>query len=139
MMRTVLASGVFDRLHNGHVFYLEEARKLGDRLVVCVASDATAKKSGKNPLLDERQRAELVASLKFVDRAFVGKDLGGEWTIYDTIREEKADVVALGFDQKFDEDEISSKCKTMGMEVEVARIGKLPGVRKMKDGKISES
>jgi rfaE bifunctional protein nucleotidyltransferase chain/domain len=65
----VLANGCFDVLHAGHVRYLEGARALGDMLVVAVNSDkqVSAQKGPGRPLLPERERAEIVASLEAVD------------------------------------------------------------------------
>ncbi len=67
--RIVFANGGFDLLHVGHVRYLEAARKQGDWLAVGVNSDrsvAAAKGSGR-PVVPERERAEIVASLSCVD------------------------------------------------------------------------
>lgn len=67
--RIVFANGCFDLLHVGHVRYLEAARALGDLLVVGVNSDeqARALKGEGRPFVNERERAELVASLRAVD------------------------------------------------------------------------
>lgn len=67
--RVVLTNGCFDVLHVGHVRYLQGARALGDVLVVGINSDAeVARLKGEGrPILAERDRAELVASLKSVD------------------------------------------------------------------------
>lgn len=67
--RIVLANGCFDVLHAGHVRYLQGARALGDLLVVGINSDAeVARLKGEGrPILAERDRAELVASLEAVD------------------------------------------------------------------------
>ena len=67
--RIVLANGCFDVLHAGHVRYLKGARSLGDLLVVGINSDAqVARLKGLGrPILPERDRAELVASLEAVD------------------------------------------------------------------------
>jgi len=67
--RIVLANGCFDVLHAGHVRYLEAARSLGDLLVVGINSDkqTAALKGVGRPILPERERAEIVASLEFVD------------------------------------------------------------------------
>ena len=67
--RIVLANGCFDVLHVGHVRYLDGARALGDVLVVGINSDAeVARLKGEGrPILAERERAELVASLESVD------------------------------------------------------------------------
>lgn len=67
--RIVLANGCFDILHVGHVRYLEAARTHGDILVVAINSDEQAHhlKGDNRPFIPERERAELVASLRAVD------------------------------------------------------------------------
>jgi len=69
----VLTGGTFDILHHGHLKFLEKCRRQGDILVVCVAGDArTRRRKGANrPLMPATHRAEIVASLKIVDLAFV--------------------------------------------------------------------
>jgi D-glycero-beta-D-manno-heptose 1-phosphate adenylyltransferase len=67
---TVFTNGVFDVLHRGHVAYLAAARSLGERLVVGVNSDASARRLGKGPdrpLNREHDRAYLLAGLESVD------------------------------------------------------------------------
>ena len=72
----VFTNGVYDLLHRGHVEYLEEARALGDRLVVGVNSDASVHrlKGPSRPVLPERDRAGLIAALACVDLAIVFDD-----------------------------------------------------------------
>lgn len=67
--RIVFANGCFDILHVGHVRYLEAARALGDLLVVGINSDAQVRalKGEGRPLMPERERAEVVASIRAVD------------------------------------------------------------------------
>lgn len=67
--RVVLANGIFDVLHAGHVRYLEGAKREGDVLVVAVNSDASATrlKGAGRPILDEQARAQLVAALAATD------------------------------------------------------------------------
>jgi len=67
--RIVLANGCFDVLHAGHIRYLNGARELGDVLIVAINADAqVAKLKGEGrPILADRERAELVASLEAVD------------------------------------------------------------------------
>jgi D-beta-D-heptose 7-phosphate kinase/D-beta-D-heptose 1-phosphate adenosyltransferase len=74
--RVVFTNGVYDLLHRGHVEYLEEARALGDRLVVGVNSDASVRrlKGPTRPILPERDRAGLVAALACVDLVVVFAD-----------------------------------------------------------------
>ena len=72
----VFTNGVYDLLHRGHVEYLEEARALGDRLVVGVNSDASVRrlKGPERPILPQRDRAALIAALACVDMAVVFDD-----------------------------------------------------------------
>ena len=67
--KVVFTNGVFDILHVGHLTYLEEARELGDVLIVGVNSDKSVKtnKGDKRPINPEQNRAEMLLGLKFVD------------------------------------------------------------------------
>jgi len=67
--KIVFTNGCFDILHQGHVRYLSEARKLGDYLIVGLNSDRSIKniKGNNRPLVAEGARAELLAALCFVD------------------------------------------------------------------------
>ncbi|OGS51135.1 MAG: FAD synthase [Euryarchaeota archaeon RBG_16_68_12] len=134
MARTirVMATGVFDLLHPGHLRFLSEARKLGDELVVVVARDSTAKRFKHTPITPEASRVELVGGLKPVDRAV----LGNEGDIYDILSDIKPDVVALGFDQIHNEERILEECRKRGLpSTRVVRLpkfeGDLDGTRKI--------
>ncbi len=65
----VMTNGCFDLVHSGHVSYLDEARQLGDALVIALNSDASIKrlKGSQRPLLPLKERAEVIASLECVD------------------------------------------------------------------------
>ncbi len=67
--RIVFTNGCFDILHVGHARYLKEARKIGDVLVLAVNSDVSVRtiKGEKRPIIPEKERAEMVASLEAVD------------------------------------------------------------------------
>ncbi len=67
--RIVFANGCFDILHVGHVRYLEAARALGDLLVVGINTDEQVRqlKGPGRPFVSERERAEVIASLRTVD------------------------------------------------------------------------
>lgn len=71
--RLVLANGCFDVLHAGHVRYLRAARREGEKLIVAVNSDASARrlKGPGRPILPEAARAELVAALRAVDAVVI--------------------------------------------------------------------
>ncbi len=131
-MVRVMASGVFDILHPGHVLFLQEAKKLGDELVVVVARDSTAEKFKHKPIMPEHTRKFLVESLKPVDHAV----LGHEDDMYRTVEEIKPDIIVLGYDQRFKEEEIEEECRRRGLDVRVIRLKKygdsdLNGTRKI--------
>ena len=94
--RIVLANGCFDILHAGHVRYLEGARALGDVLVVGVNSDKEVLrlKGPGRPILPERDRAELVASLQAVDLVTIF----AEPTVTELLLAIEPDVHAKGTD-----------------------------------------
>ncbi len=68
-LEVVFTNGCFDLVHDGHLHYLAQARDLGDRLVIGLNSDASVKrlKGSSRPIVPERSRALLLASLQFVD------------------------------------------------------------------------
>jgi rfaE bifunctional protein nucleotidyltransferase chain/domain len=72
-LRLVLTNGTFDLLHVGHVRYLQDARELGDVLVVGINSDVSARgyKGPGRPVVPQEERAELVAALRCVDYAVI--------------------------------------------------------------------
>jgi D-glycero-beta-D-manno-heptose 1-phosphate adenylyltransferase len=74
--KIVLANGVFDLLHVGHVRYLEGAKALGDLLVVAVNSDRSTRelKGPERPIITQHERAELVAALACTDFVVVFDD-----------------------------------------------------------------
>jgi len=94
--RVVFTNGVFDLLHPGHVRYLEEARRLGNVLIVGVNSDrsARANKQPGRPLNPDRERAEVLLSLSSVDAAV----LFDEDTPHQLIGTIQPDVLVKGAD-----------------------------------------
>jgi len=123
--KLVLASGVFDLLHLGHVRFLEEAKKAGGphaKLVVIVARDSTVeKKKGEKPVIPENQRCALVASLKVVDEATLGLE---KFNIGRVIDKLKPDVIAFGYDQKAMMQEVKDYVKEHGRNIRVVKVGK---------------
>ncbi|MGQ9551687.1 MAG: DUF357 domain-containing protein [Candidatus Bathycorpusculaceae bacterium] len=123
--RIVLASGVFDLLHLGHVRFLEEAKKAGGEnaeLIVIVARDGTVKKrKGKEPVVPESQRRALVESLKVVDEAILGYESFDVGKVVEKIR---PDVIAVGYDQDGMEEIVRKHVEESGLKVKVVRIGK---------------
>ncbi|MGQ9583410.1 MAG: adenylyltransferase/cytidyltransferase family protein [Thermoplasmatota archaeon] len=113
-----MATGVFDILHLGHLYYLSEARKLGDRLVVVVARDDTARRLKRRPIVPEHLRLEMVRALKPVDEAL----LGDKDDFYRVVEEIAPDVIALGHDQTHDPGKIKEELRERGLSAEVVRL-----------------
>ncbi len=111
-MVKVMASGVFDLIHPGHISYLRQAKSLGDHLTVVVASDATVRRNKHEPITPEAMRAMIVGSLKPVDEAIVGS-VGD---IFETVAKVNPDIIVLGFDQTFDEKDLEAKLAEKGFE-----------------------
>ena len=70
-MKVVLANGCFDGLHAGHVTHLQQARRMGDRLVVSVTHDNFVNKGDGRPVFNYRSRAAVLAELRCVDEVIV--------------------------------------------------------------------
>jgi len=100
-MTTVLAAGVFDLLHYGHIRYLEEAKRLGGpnaRLVVIVARDETVRRlKGADPIIPEDQRRAVIEALKVVDEALLGFE---DLDLDRVLQQVKPDIVVVGHDQE---------------------------------------
>ncbi|MGB0855576.1 MAG: adenylyltransferase/cytidyltransferase family protein [Nitrosopumilus sp.] len=118
-LKVVLAGGVFDIIHPGHIYTLNAAKALGDVLVVVVATDNTSVKMKKRrPLHFQEQRQELVNSLSMVDLCLIGQ----EDDIFKTVNHVRPQVIALGYDQIHQEKSIIEGCKKINLEASVARL-----------------
>lgn len=125
MTTTVLASGVFDLLHYGHIRFLEEAKKQGgpdSRLMVIIARDETVKKlKGKAPIIPEDQRRALVEALEMVDEALLGYE---EMDLGAVIEKIRPDIIAVGHDQDDIERQTRKIVREKGLKLRVVRIGR---------------
>ncbi|DAC64477.1 MAG: FAD synthase [Euryarchaeota archaeon] len=133
-MVRVMAVGVFDLLHAGHLHYVEQAKSLGDELIVVVAHDDTVRKQKHEPVTNQELRRRMVEGLKPVDKAIVGNPPSEP--IFDILNTVKPDIIALGYDQKHSRDSIKSGLDNNGWsQVEVIRVeglaDDLDGTRKI--------
>jgi D-glycero-beta-D-manno-heptose 1-phosphate adenylyltransferase len=99
--QVVFTNGCFDILHVGHVRYLEQARALGDTLVVAINSDRTVRelKGAGRPLMNESERAEILAALRTVDYVTIFDDVSPRALITELL----PDVLVKGGDYALDE------------------------------------
>lgn len=118
-LKVVLAGGVFDIIHPGHIHTLNAAKDLGDILIVVIATDKTAEKMKKRlPLHNQEQRKMLVDALSVVDLSVVGH----EGDIFKTVDFIRPQIIALGYDQIHQEKFIIEGCKKINLDVTVARL-----------------
>jgi D-beta-D-heptose 7-phosphate kinase/D-beta-D-heptose 1-phosphate adenosyltransferase len=122
--RVVFTNGCFDLLHVGHVRCLEAARRLGDRLLVGVNSDASVRrlKGDGRPVVPAGRRAEVLAALACVDWVVIF----GETTPLALIRALRPRVLAKGGDWTLDT--IVGRMDVEGWGGQVKRLPELPGV-----------
>ena len=117
-MVKVMATGTFDILHLGHIYFLKEAKKHGDILAVVVATDSTVRKLKHEPVNPEKIRLDLIKELKIVDQAY----LGYENDIYEIVKEIKPDIITLGYDQLHDEKTVEKELEKRNINAKVIRL-----------------
>ena len=133
-MTRVMAVGVFDLLHAGHLHYVEQAKSLGNELIVVVAHDDTVRKQKHEPITGHDLRCRMVRGLKPVDSAIVGNP--PSTPIFKILEDIKPDIIALGYDQKHSVDSVRSGLDDHGFSsVEIVRVDglsdDLDGTRKI--------
>jgi FAD synthetase len=123
--KIVLASGVFDLLHLGHVRFLEAAKKAGGpnaELVVIIARDSTVQeRKREKPIMPENQRCALVESLKVVDCAILGFE---DFDMGKVIEKIKPDVIAVGHDQEGIKKALREYIEETGSKIRIIQIGR---------------
>ena len=121
----MLATGVFDLLHLGHLRFLEESKRKGgprSKLVVIVANDKTVvRRKGKGPVIPGSQRRELVGALRVVDRAILGRQ---EIDLLGDLKEVKPNIVSVGYDQNEIRTAVTRLIQRERLPIKVIRIRK---------------
>ncbi len=120
-IKIVMATGTFDIIHPGHGYYLEESKKVGGkdvRLVVVVARDSTVRSKKRIPVVDEKQRLEVVKMIKPVDEAY----LGSETDMFEIVGQIKPDIITIGSDQKYDIADLEEQLLIRGINADVVKI-----------------
>ena len=130
----VMAVGVFDLLHAGHLHYLEQAKSLGSHLTVVVAHDDTVRIRKHEPVTNHELRRRMVEGLKPVDETIIGNS--PDVSIFEILPVVDPDIIALGYDQEHAEDSIRVKLQELGYDkITVTRVeglsDDLDGTRKI--------
>ena len=123
-IKVVLAGGVYDVLHLGHLAALSEAKSLGDVLVAVVATDVTVEMfKGRKPLFPENDRRALVEGLKIVDRAVLGyEDVG--FGFEQVLTEVMPNIVAFGYDQEKLESIVREIVERHKLQIQIVKLSK---------------
>ena len=114
-MRTVAISGYFDPIHVGHLEYIIEAKKLGDKLVVIVNNNHQCVLKKGKPFMDENDRVRIVSSIKYVDEVFLSIDK--DKTVCKSLEKIKPAIFANGGDRKNYEIPESVICNKNNIEI----------------------
>lgn len=120
-MKRVLVFGTFDILHPGHIYFLEQAKKYGDFLIVSLARDSNVRKIKKHhPTHTELERKKLLQSLNIPDHVV----LGAKTDYIKHIIKQKPDVIALGYDQEAFTAGLKEKLYKVGLKnIKIVTIG----------------
>ena len=108
-MKVVVVSGYFDPIHVGHLEYLNMSKKLGDKLVVIVNNNHQCVLKKGKPFMDEKDRLEIVKSLKMVDEVFLSIDK--DKTVCASLEAIKPNIFANGGDRSVGEVPESKICE----------------------------
>ena len=118
-IKVVFTGGGYEIIHPGHLYTMEQAKSLGDVLVVVLARSSTIRRrKGREPVAKESDRLALMSSLRLVDAAI----LGARGSIYQTLERVGPDVVALGYDQHHAEKDIRREASMRRMRLRVVRL-----------------
>lgn len=118
-MKRVLVFGTFDGLHAGHVNFFEQAKKLGNYLVVVVGRDVTVNEvKGNFPKRSELLRLKAVKQCKLVDEAMLG-NIGNPYAI---IKKIQPDIIGLGYDQNSFSQNLPEELKKISATAKIIRL-----------------
>ncbi len=119
--RVVAVSGGFDPVHIGHIRMFEEARALGDELVIILNNDNWLMAKKGFVFMPENERAEVLRSLRVVDRVVITKHLPNDpdRSVINALAETRPDIFANGGDRKNENDiPEAAICRELGIEMD---------------------
>lgn len=114
-MRIVCTSGYFNPFHLGHLNLFKEAIKYGDYLVVIVNNDEQVKLKGSQPFMDEKERIEIIKSIKYVNKVVLSVDK--DRTIQETLKRLHPAVFIKGGDSTEENTPELELCTQLGIKL----------------------
>lgn len=139
--KVVVVSGGFDPIHIGHVRLMQEAKKLGDKLIVVLNNDNWFEIKGRKLFMPEQERKEIIEALSCVDEVILTKHKHSkkiydrttrEYSICRELEEIRPDIFANGGDRFANDVPEFQTCKNLGIEM-VFNVGKGGKVRSSSD------
>ncbi|MFH1232723.1 MAG: adenylyltransferase/cytidyltransferase family protein [Patescibacteria group bacterium] len=119
--KIVVVSGYFNPLHIGHLEMIEEAKKLGDYLVVIINNDYQVGLKGSVPFMSQKDRISIVSALKWVDEVFLSID--EDRSVCKSLTKIKPDIFAQGGDRNEGNIPEADICRSFGIKM-VDGLGK---------------
>jgi len=118
-MKRVMVFGTFDILHPGHIYFLKQAKKYGDFLIVSIARQKHIQRiKGRDAIHSEQERKKLLESIKYVNKVV----LGSKDDYIGHILRQKPDIIVLGYDQKHFTERLGRKLGKKGLNVRIVRL-----------------
>jgi FAD synthetase len=122
-MSLVISFGTFDNFHPGHASYLSQAFALADEILVIIARDENVERiKGKKPRQDELVRKKEVEKFLKQEKIKGKVDLGYKSEPLQVIAKYRPDYIALGYDQRADENQIKVIVKELGLKTKIVRL-----------------
>lgn len=104
--RKVMVFGVFDQLHEGHVHFLNEAKKYGELIVVIARDTSVSELKKRSSQQNEEERLQAVKELSIASEVIIGDEIQGS---YEVIKKYKPDIICIGYDQDWLKKDIERK------------------------------
>ncbi|PLW80573.1 FAD synthase [Candidatus Woesearchaeota archaeon] len=115
----VMCFGTFDMFHPGHEYFLNEAKKFGNELVVVVARDKTVNEiKGFYPKEDEKKRLQNIIDSKIAEKVVLGDEILNKYNVLG----EKPDIIALGYDQKYFLEHLQDELNKRNLKTKIVRL-----------------
>lgn len=118
-MKKVMIFGTFDVVHCGHIHMFREAKEYGDILIAVVGRDVNIERiKGIGPMHNETERKIFLEQIKLIDEVI----MGDKTDVYKVIKENKPDVIALGYDQKVYVDKLADAITEFGLNTKIVKL-----------------
>ena len=118
-IKVIFTGGVYDIIHPGHIHTLKNSKQEGDLLIVSIARDSRVIKiKGRKSINNEKRRAILVSSIRYVDFTL----LGSKGDIFSVVKKIKPDIITIGYDQTHQINELKKRVKMNNLNIKIKKL-----------------